>query len=85
MAILTPRKCSCCATVFCQKRPVVQRNGTWIMIDDNRIPHDPSEVEMRMVRFRTLGCYPLSGAIESTAESVPEIIQENDAHTYVRT
>ena len=61
---------------FAKKRPVVKRNGTWIMIDDDRIPHDPSEVEMRMVRFRTLGCYPLSGAIESTAESVPEIIQE---------
>ena len=61
---------------FAKKRPVVNRNGTLIMVDDNRFPHDPSEVEMRMVRFRTLGCYPLSGAIESTAENVPEIIQE---------
>ncbi len=61
---------------FAQKRPVVNRNGTWIMIDDQRFPHEPSEVEMRMVRFRTLGCYPLSGAIESSAETVPEIIQE---------
>ena len=51
-------------------------NGTLIMIDDDRLPHDPSEVEMRTVRFRTLGCYPLSGAIESSARNVPEIIQE---------
>ena len=55
------------------------------MIDDDRIPHDPSEVEMRMVRFRTLGCYPLSGAIESTAESVPENHSRDDADAYVRT
>ncbi len=61
---------------FAKKRPVVNRNGTLIMIDDHRYPHDPSEVEMRTVRFRTLGCYPLSGAIESTAKNVPEIIQE---------
>ena len=46
------------------------------MIDDDRIPHTEEEVEMRMVRFRTLGCYPLSGAIESSASTVPEIIQE---------
>ena len=54
----------------------MRRNNTWIMIDDHRLPHDPNEVEMKMVRFRTLGCYPLSGAIESTAQNVPEIIQE---------
>ena len=46
------------------------------MIDDDRIPHTADEVEYRMVRFRTLGCYPLSGAIESTAQTVPDIIQE---------
>ena len=46
------------------------------MSDDDRLPHDPSEIEMRTVRFRTLGCYPLSGAIESSARNVPEIIQE---------
>ena len=61
---------------FAKERPVVNRNGTLIMIDDERLPHEPSEVEMRTVRFRTLGCYPLSGAIESSARNVPEIIQE---------
>lgn len=61
---------------FAEKRPVVKRNGTLILIDDNRLPHTSEEVEQRMVRFRTLGCYPLSGAIESSAKTVPEIIQE---------
>lgn len=61
---------------FAKKRPVVQRNGTLILVDDDRLPHSPDEVEMRMIRFRTLGCYPLSGAIESSAKNVPEIIQE---------
>ena len=61
---------------FAKMRPVVKRQSTLILVDDDRFPHDPSEVEMRMVRFRTLGCYPLSGAIESTAKNVPEIIQE---------
>ncbi len=61
---------------FAKPRPVVQRNGTLIFIDDERLPHEASEVEMRTVRFRTLGCYPLSGAIESSARNVPEIIQE---------
>ena len=61
---------------FAKPRPVLERNGTLIMIDDNRIPHEASEVKMKTVRFRTLGCYPLSGAIESEAQNVPEIIQE---------
>ena len=61
---------------FAKKRPVVKRQGTLILVDDDRIPHTEEEIEMRMVRFRTLGCYPLSGAIESTARNVPEIIQE---------
>ena len=61
---------------FAKPRPVVRRNNTLILVDDDRLPHDPSEVEMRTVRFRTLGCYPLSGAIESSARNVPEIIQE---------
>ena len=61
---------------FAKPRPVVHRNGTLIMIDDDRLPVQPGEMEMRTVRFRTLGCYPLSGAIESSATSVPEIIQE---------
>ena len=58
-------------------RPVVMRDGTWIMVDDERMPLRPGErPQMRSVRFRTLGCYPLTGAIESTADSVPAIIQE---------
>jgi sulfate adenylyltransferase subunit 2 len=61
---------------FAKKRPVVQRNGTLILVDDDRLPHTPEEIKMTMVRFRTLGCYPLSGAIESSAKDVPEIIQE---------
>ena len=62
---------------FAEKRPVVQRKGTWIMVDDDRMRlEENEEPEMRMVRFRTLGCYPLSGAIESTAATLPEIIHE---------
>jgi sulfate adenylyltransferase subunit 2 len=58
-------------------RPVVERSGTWIMVDDDRMPLHPGERPvLKMVRFRTLGCYPLSGAIESTATTVPEVIQE---------
>jgi sulfate adenylyltransferase subunit 2 len=62
---------------FSALRPVVQRGGIWIMVDDGRMPLEPGEVpEMKMVRFRTLGCYPLTGAVESTATTLPEIIQE---------
>jgi sulfate adenylyltransferase subunit 2 len=62
---------------FAAQRPVVRRNGTWIMVDDDRLPLDPGErVERRMVRFRTLGCYPLSGAIESEATDIATIIAE---------
>jgi len=62
---------------FAKKRPVVNRGGTWIMVDDERMPLAPGEVpEMKSVRFRTLGCYPLTGAIESQAATLPEIIQE---------
>lgn len=62
---------------FAKERPVVNRDGTLIMVDDERMPLLPGEVpEMRKVRFRTLGCYPLTGAIESSAVSLPEIIQE---------
>ena len=58
-------------------RPVVERNGGLIMVDDDRFPLRPGEMpQMRMVRFRTLGCYPLTGAIESTAATLPEVIQE---------
>jgi len=59
------------------KRPVVRRNGTLIMVDDERMPLEPGETpEMLNVRFRTLGCYPLTGAIESNAATLPEVIQE---------
>jgi sulfate adenylyltransferase subunit 2 len=57
-------------------RPVVVRDGTLIMVDDDRMPVEPGEVEERSVRFRTLGCYPLTGAIESEASTLTEIIQE---------
>lgn len=59
------------------ERPVVNRHGTWIMVDDDRMQLNPGEMpEMKKVRFRTLGCYPLSGAIESDADTLPKIIQE---------
>jgi sulfate adenylyltransferase subunit 2 len=59
------------------ERPVVERDGTLIMVDDDRMPLEPGEEpEMRMVRFRTLGCYPLTGAVESNAMTLPEVIQE---------
>jgi len=62
---------------FAAKRPVVRRDGIDIMVDDERMPIAASEtVEDKSVRFRTLGCYPLTGAIESTANTLPEIIQE---------
>ena len=65
---------------FAAVRPVVRRSGTWIMVDDDRLPLEPGEVpEQRLVRFRTLGCYPLSGAIESPAATVAEIIAETAA------
>jgi sulfate adenylyltransferase subunit 2 len=58
-------------------RPVVRRNGTLIMVDDDRMPLEPGEKpEQKMVRFRTLGCYPLTGAVESNAVTLPEVIQE---------
>ena len=60
-----------------EKRPVVERDGTLIMVDDERMPiADDETPEMKMVRFRTLGCYPLTGAVESEAATLPEIIQE---------
>ena len=62
---------------FAAPRSVVRRAGTWIMLDDERLPLKPGEAaEKKMVRFRTLGCYPLSGAIESTAANLAEIIAE---------
>ena len=62
---------------FAKERPVVERDGTLIMVDDDRMRLNPGEKpEMKMVRFRTLGCYPLTGAIESTATTVDEIVEE---------
>ncbi|WP_417658835.1 sulfate adenylyltransferase subunit CysD [Pseudidiomarina sp.] len=62
---------------FAKPRPVVKRNGALIMVDDERMPLQPGETpELKTVRFRTLGCYPLTGAIESSASTLPEIIQE---------
>jgi sulfate adenylyltransferase subunit 2 len=62
---------------FAKSRPVVMRGGTWIMVDDERLPLEPGErPEMRVVRFRTLGCYPLTGAIESEANSLQDIVAE---------
>jgi sulfate adenylyltransferase subunit 2 len=62
---------------FAKERPVVERSGTLIMVDDDRLPLLPGEApQMRKVRFRTLGCYPLSGAIESDATSLDDIIDE---------
>ena len=62
---------------FAKERPVINRDGMLIMVDDNRMPIGPNDkIETKMVRFRTLGCYPLTGAVESTATTLPEIIQE---------
>jgi sulfate adenylyltransferase subunit 2 len=62
---------------FAAPRPVVRRSGTWIMLDDERMPLNPGETPVtKMVRFRTLGCYPLSGAVESNASNLSEIIAE---------
>ena len=65
---------------FAKERPVVRRGGVWIMVDDDRLPLDPGETpELRRVRFRTLGCYPLTGAIESDAASPADIVAELQA------
>jgi sulfate adenylyltransferase subunit 2 len=62
---------------FAAQRPVVERNGTWIMVDDERLPLRSGEApQMRLIRFRTLGCYPLSGGIESNATTIEDILAE---------
>jgi len=62
---------------FAKERPMVNINGTWVMADDDRMPKEyRDKAEMKMVRFRTLGCYPLTGAIESTANTIEEIVKE---------
>ncbi|MCH1463465.1 MAG: sulfate adenylyltransferase subunit CysD [Candidatus Nanopelagicales bacterium] len=65
------------ALYFAKERPVVQRDGTWIMVDDDRYPLEEGETpQMKSVRFRTLGCYPLTGAAESTADDLATLIVE---------
>jgi sulfate adenylyltransferase subunit 2 len=65
---------------YAAERPIVERDGALIMVDDDRLPLKPGEKpQMRMVRFRTLGCYPLTGAVESTAATLPAIIREMQA------
>ncbi len=67
---------------FAKQRPVVHRNGALIMVDDERLPLQPNEKpEMKTIRFRTLGCYPLSGAIESGATTIEEIVAEMQVAT----
>tara|TARA_B100000131_G_C18103021_1_gene606736 strand:- start:1353 stop:2252 length:900 start_codon:yes stop_codon:yes gene_type:complete len=61
---------------FSKERPVVEKDGVLILVDDDRIPVNEEEIMNKMVRFRTLGCYPLSGAVESEADDLPSIIQE---------
>ena len=62
---------------FARERPVVERGGTWILVDDERLPLAPGEKpQLKRVRFRTLGCYPLTGAIESDADTVEKIVEE---------
>ena len=62
---------------FARERPVVERGGTWILVDDGRLPLAPGEKpQLKRVRFRTLGCYPLTGAIESDADTVEKIVEE---------
>lgn len=62
---------------FAKKRPIVDINGALVLVDDDRMPKDLADkAEMRMVRFRTLGCYPLTGAIESEASTIEEIVEE---------
>ena len=62
---------------FAKERPVVERQGTWLMVDDERMPLEPGErPQNRLIRFRTLGCYPLTGGIDSTAQSVEELLEE---------
>ncbi|MFT6029242.1 MAG: sulfate adenylyltransferase subunit 2 [Oleiphilaceae bacterium] len=62
---------------YAKKRPVIERDGTLIMVDDERMPiGEDEEIQMKSVRFRTLGCYPLTGAVESEADTLTDIIQE---------
>ncbi|MDP2804065.1 MAG: sulfate adenylyltransferase subunit CysD [Phreatobacter sp.] len=61
---------------FSKPRPVVDRNGAIILVDDERMPVEPTEVQTKLVRFRTLGCYPLTGGMESSSRDVDDIVAE---------
>ena len=77
LAVHKERKYRYCSALFAAERPVVYRDGNIIMVDDDRFPLKEGEVpEYKSVRFRTLGCYPLTGGIESTATTLDEIIDE---------
>ena len=78
LAVHLPARTSrSCRSTSPSERPVVERDGTLIMVDDERMPLRPGETpQMKKVRFRTLGCYPLTGAVESEADTLPAIIQE---------
>jgi len=77
MAIYIFRKYRYLPLYLAKKRPIIIRDGIKILVDDDRIPLEKDEKPiMQSVRFRTLGCYPLTGAVESTATTLPEIIQE---------
>src|SRR3546814_9010939 len=66
---------------FAEERPTVERDGMLLMVDDERFPLKPGEEPvMRSIRFRTLGCYPLTGAVESAAKTLPEVIRSEE-HT----
>ena len=74
---LLQEKISIVSLYFAKERPLVRRNNTWIMVDDERLPLEFGEIPlMKCVRFPTLGCYPLIGAIESTATTLEEIVFE---------
>jgi hypothetical protein len=77
LAVHPPENIPIVPLYFAAERPVVERDGTLIMVDDERMPLEAGRApQLRKVRFRTLGCYPLTGAIESEADTLPEIIQE---------
>jgi sulfate adenylyltransferase subunit 2 len=68
------------ALYFAKPRPIIERDGALICVDDDRFPlRDGEQVQMRSVRFRTLGCYPLTGAVESTAATMPDLIAEMES------
>ena len=77
LAVHLPEKIDIVPLYLAKPRPVVERDGMLMMVDDDRIDLQPGEViSQRMVRFRTLGCWPLTGAVDSQAQTLPEIIEE---------